>query len=311
MELSINYFKSGMRYKLSRLWLHLYIKPVNGRRWRNWKDKPEVIDGLSTLQLLVQNKLSICRFGDGEFNLIWGNDIGFQKNSHLLMRRLHEIMLSSNPKILIGLPDIFGALNGFRPDTAKWWIEYRLRNLSKFRQMLRGVSKVVDANITRFTTERSTGCPEMFISLFKQIWDGRSISIVEGEKSRLGVGNDLFANARSIERIITPAKQAFDIYDRLLDCCLSQIPQDNVVIIALGPTATVLAYDLAMAGYQALDLGHIDIQYEYYLRGITEKVPIPGKYVNEGGAIGQSPDDSVVDKAYLDSIKVKLTMWNM
>ena len=38
------------------------------------------------------------------------------------------------------------------------------------------------------------------------------------------------------------------------------------MLIALGPTATILAYDLAEKGVQALDVGHIDIEYEWFLR---------------------------------------------
>ena len=37
----------------------------------------------------------------------------------------------------------------------------------------------------------------------KGIWEGRDIIFIEGEKSRLGVGNDLFDNAQSIHRILS------------------------------------------------------------------------------------------------------------
>ena len=57
--------------------------------------------------------------------------------------------------------------------------------------------------------------------------------------------------------------------------------KDHLVIIALGATATVLAYDLTLDGYQALDLGHIDIEYEWFLRGAKTAISIPGKYTNE------------------------------
>ena len=42
------------------------------------------------------------------------------------------------------------------------------------------------------------------------------------------------------------------------------LPKDKLFILALGPMATVLAYDLARLGYRALDLGHIDIEYEWF-----------------------------------------------
>ena len=49
----------------------------------------------------------------------------------------------------------------------------------------------------------------------------------------------------------------------------------------MGPTATVLAYDLSRAGYQAIDIGHLDLEYEWFLRGEGVRVEVPGKYNNE------------------------------
>ena len=56
---------------------------------------------------------------------------------------------------------------------------------------------------------------------------------------------------------------------------------NDLVLLALGPTATVLAYDLAKSGIQALDIGHIDIEYEWYLRKDRTHKKIEGKYVSE------------------------------
>ena len=49
----------------------------------------------------------------------------------------------------------------------------------------------------------------------------------------------------------------------------------------MGPTATILSYDLYKFGYQVIDIGHIDIEYELYLRNASDMIPIPNKYVNE------------------------------
>ena len=127
--------------------------------------------------------------------------------------------------------------------------------------------------------------------------------IVEGEQTRIGVGNDLLDNAANIYRILAPAKNAYDVYDRIVESVQKHTPQGALIIIALGPTATILAYDLAKMGYQSLDLGHFDIQYEYHIRGIHTKEAIPGKYVNEAAAAGQTVDDSAIkDKRYRASI---------
>ena len=47
------------------------------------------------------------------------------------------------------------------------------------------------------------------------IWDQKKILLVEGEKSRLGVGNNLFENAQSVVRVLGPAHDAFDQFDNL------------------------------------------------------------------------------------------------
>ena len=94
------------------------------------------------------------------------------------------------------------------------------------------------------------------------------------------MGNDLFAEASSVERILGPEKNAYDKYDQLLDAAVRH-GKGKLILIALGMTATVLAYDLAQKGYRAIDIGHIDVEYEWLLQGATEKVAIDGKYVNE------------------------------
>ena len=58
------------------------------------------------------------------------------------------------------------------------------------------------------------------------------------------------------------------------------INSDRLVLIALGPTATVLAYDLCNAGYQAVDIGHLDLEYEWFLRKDVEGGPLEFKYVD-------------------------------
>jgi glycosyltransferase family protein len=127
----------------------------------------------------------------------------------------------------------------------------------------------------------------LWFNMLKTVWDKRDVVFVEGEKSRLGVGNDLFDNASTIKRILCPPVNAFGKYDLILNKALEQ-DKNVLFLLALGPTATVLAYDLHKQGYQAIDVGHVDIEYEWYRMGATHKVSVQSKYVNEaltGGEI--------------------------
>ena len=50
-----------------------------------------------------------------------------------------------------------------------------------------------------------------YIQKLKKIWDQKDILIIEGETSRVGIGNDLFNNIKSLKRIICPVHNAFNV----------------------------------------------------------------------------------------------------
>ena len=142
---------------------------------------------------------------------------------------------------------------------------------------------------------------ERVFAKLKMLWDQRDLLIIEGEKTKLGVGNDLLQNAASVKRILCPPQNAFDSYDEILRTALDAY-KGELVLIALGPAATDLAYDLSRNGIQALDVGHMDIEYEWMLQRATEKVQIAGKYTNEansGVEIGECTDPQYLSQIIL------------
>ena len=212
----------------------------------------------------IKYKKSISRFGDGEYHIIFGRNITFEKYNQLLSKRLSEVLNSNEKKLLVGLffPFKKKKLDLYKDSVVKYWSEWLYKNKFRLLNILKKNKKYYSSDITRFYTnfKDKSGVPK-YIKKFKKIWDRKNILIVEGEKSRLGIGNDLFNNAKSIKRIICPNKYAFRVYDKILKSVL-QVDKNNLILIALGPTATILAYDLCKNGYQAIDIGHADIQYE-------------------------------------------------
>lgn len=95
----------------------------------------------------------------------------------------------------------------------------------------------------------------------------------------------MFDNCKSIQRILCPAINAFSKDDEIE---IKKQDASKLILIALGSTATVLAYDLCIEDYQAIDIGHIDIEYEWFLQGVTEVTPVKNKYVDE------NPDGRIV-----------------
>ena len=101
----------------------------------------------------------------------------------------------------------------------------------------------------------------------------KDIIFVEGEASRLGYKMIYFLLQNLLDGLFVLPKMLLinmTRYWKLAKVCITKY----YFIIALGPTATILAYDLANAGYRALDLGHIDIEYEWVLMGAKKKVAI-------------------------------------
>ncbi len=243
--------------------------------------RPNVMNDENTLDYILEHNCSIARFGDGEIDLIYGAGIKFQKPNKELSKRLKQVASSNNDNCLICIPDVLYSkkelYEKLTDEFAAWWHKHIkvVRGLwyKLFRAPLYG-----DACISRFYIEiRDKARTENYVKKLKKLWDKKNIVFVEGGISRLGMGNDLFDNAASVRRIICPAENAFDKYDDILNTTLENTNPDDLIIIALGPTATVLSYDLSLRNRRALDLGHVDIEYEWYLMGATEKVHISGK----------------------------------
>lgn len=271
---------------------------------RKKSPKVEVRSIEETIRYIIDNKASMSRFGDGEFLwMIDGNQNSFQEQSEELKERLLEIVKSDIPNHIVCLSDAFGKLNQYNHFCNRFWARFMVIYRKRWTELLKPGKVYYNTNTTRLYMDYKdkSNCKKNF-ELMKKIWEGRDIVIVEGRYSRLGVGNDLFDKAKGIQRILGPERNAFSYYDELLNAVQNKVGKDKLVLIALGPTATVLAYDLAKLGYQALDVGHIDIEYEWMNMGATEKVPIPSKYVNEAAHGSGRINTNISDEKYLSEI---------
>ena len=239
-----------------------------------------------TIEKIVNEGCSITRYGDGEFDMICGTGMNYQKYDEELAKKLEEVLNSSEDKLLVGINNIID-------------LEFKLlKLLSKNKQYY-------SSNISRFYIDyKDKGFVKEYVRKLRQIWNKKDIIIVEGEQSRLGVGNDLFNNAASIQRIICPSENAFACYGSIL-AEVKKVKKDRLILLALGPTATVLAYDLYKAGYIAIDIGHVDIEYEWFLRKATEKIRIENKYVTEVKD-GRSNIIDIKDEKYYKEIIAKI-----
>lgn len=231
-----------------------------------------ILTSEETIEHILKTDCSVARFGDGEFEMILQPDcdLGFQHRDSTLSERMKNVLRSRNSNLLICIPYSFNDLHGRTKHSRRFWFHWGERSAQHHRtvELLRQhqMREYIygDSQITRpYIAYKTPAHAARIFPKLRQLWQGKDILFVEGEKTRLGVGNDLFDNARSIKRVLCPATNAFDYYNEIVET-VSSVWSGELILLALGPTATVLAADFADMGMRAIDLGHVDIEYEWF-----------------------------------------------
>ena len=235
-----------------------------------------------SLDYLLEKGASVVRFGDGEMDLVAGRSIVYQDFDPELSARLREIMsMESDEHLMICLPDVFTGLERYSIDAQNFW---SLNHLPHFLEKYKNICRAPwygSTFISRPYIDLEDKTPSAgYFAKLKQLWQDKDLLIVEGETSRSGVGNDLFDGARSIKRIICPSRNAYSKLEAIKQA-VREHADNRLILTMLGPTAKVLVYDLVQEGYRALDIGHIDSEYEWFQMGATHKVKLSHKHTAE------------------------------
>ena len=53
---------------------------------------------------------------------------------------------------------------------------------------------------------------------------------------------------------------------------VAESAKTKLLLVSMGACAKALTYDLYLDGYQVIDVGNLDIEYEWFLRGANEFV---------------------------------------
>lgn len=232
---------------------------------------PKVLTQEESVKAILGSNKSVARFGDGEFNLILGNGIGFQEYDETLSRRLKEILMTDDDGMLIGISRRFGALDDVEPNIRNYWRKFMAMHRQELYTMFDFNKTYIDTCMTAHsievddhTTPECRAETEAYYNSVRQIWEGKDITIIKGEGTEK-FAHDIYDNAKSVSFIYGPKAHAFREYDRIL-AEAKQLPKDRLIIAILGPTAKLLAYDLHKLGYRVLDIGHMAKAYDWLHR---------------------------------------------
>lgn len=245
----------------------------------------KILNISESIELIVTNKMSVARFGDGELRWAIGEQPGYfqQDLDETFSLALQDVLINPAPNTAVGLPrSAFGHLEEVTSDNRKAWRYLMWKFGMRWLDIIPKNRVYVDANLSRLYIDRENkNEAQNNYQLLKTLWEGRNVLILEGMHTKFGVGNDLLKNAASVRRIEGPSENAFSKYSELLNATKMYARKDDLILIALGPTATILANDLAKAGIQAVDIGHADVEYEWFLKQVSTRVELDGKHVEE------------------------------
>lgn len=154
------------------------------------KPVPKIHSAESLLNKIKRERSSLCRFGDGEFDIMRGLDRPwFQKKSQGLKNKLIEVICSDISDINIGVAQNFVALDQYKEEDADSIRSYMSHGTRDDIFRFLDFKKVYyDAYVTRpYIIYKDKKHAEKIFKLFKEIWEKRDVVIVEGKYARNGI----------------------------------------------------------------------------------------------------------------------------
>jgi hypothetical protein len=232
------------------------------------------ITGFREMLESIKKGMSIARFGDGEFRVLFQHNSTkknpYQKPSPELSRRLAEILIRRpDSKLMVCIP----VFNPKHDGKGRFYKNMSFHEYYTFRHQEHLPLLVNETYGNAFFSRRHV-FNELTIDEIKQIWRGRNVVFVVPKNGRFAYDDRIFGNIKSKSEINVPPVDAFAEYGRILAECLA-MPKDALFFISAGMTATVLAADLADAGRQALDMGHFPNCYLEYIGEAPEPEKTP------------------------------------
>jgi len=218
-----------------------------------------VIPERETLEAIRERRASIARYGDGELEIMIGVGISFQEYDPELARRLRFILRAPRRDFLVGIPN-FDALQIKTESRRGTWQRYR----RMYSHLVRRDAEYHSAFVSRPASIVGLQSEEYF-QAWQTLWAGREVVIVHHAAAT--ADHAMFRAARGVHFVLCPAKNAFREYGTVLEQAAAHCSRPDVLfLIAAGPTAGVLAWDLAERGAQALDIGHLTAAYDEFTR---------------------------------------------
>lgn len=254
-----------------------------------------------TIDELLHTEKSMVRFGDGEIVMIKGRDLVLQKAQPEIAEGLKKILAYPYDDLIVTIPGVFDTLSDHTKESRQFWRDHLLMCRKTYEKYCNPDRVYYSTFISRcyYFAKDKNRCAQWYDGI-RDIWKDRSVVVVEGERSHNGVGNDLLDRAAGVERIICPPKDAYGSLNRIMEACM-QYDRDRMFLLSVGVAAKFIAMELFEKGYRVLDIGNLDMEYEWYVRGADHKIPLEKHEI-----VGEEANREAGYTEYLQQIKVWL-----
>lgn len=213
------------------------------------------LDDNTCLDFIIQNQKSFIRFGDGEFDILEGKSIHYQKFSVELRERLDQILTEyvesgTSAPYFIGMPAFYLNQNG----KFMWHSRLLLSCWSHTRYYFLKYydKKVKYGDAFLFSKGREPN--------YKRLWDNAHLGqviFVHNKKQYAEHFEKQYGISTTFIKI--PSHNAFTQMDQILIKIMASLrfkDKKSMVILSAGPCGKVLAYELSKKGVWAVDTGH-------------------------------------------------------
>jgi hypothetical protein len=221
---------------------------------------PRVLGDHDTIDWIVQKECSFARLGDGEYRLVMGQGCKTQAKDQNLTGRLREILQNRDPRVLVGILDLYSGKAVATPWRSRARTTARYGTRAWAASYLRPGTTYGCASVTRLCNWALGDRPAWWAKV-GLIWQDRDVLLVTGSAKGVQTLPVIKPRARSVASLQLGKKvNAWSDYEQILGFCLDWSSggwKKSLVLSSLGATATVLAYDLGLRDVQALDIGHL------------------------------------------------------
>jgi hypothetical protein len=215
-----------------------------------------VIDDNATIRKIINNNLSVSRFGDGELVYMHGYTHIWQKTEKTLMEDLQKILSESNNTLLVCIPDFL--------------IDNRITRTGIKLHGWKSPKLALKASIQK---NLCYGSAFVFRPLNRKLSTPKTLPHINKLISYMNSRNVIYVGTKKTFRNFIKPKAVIDdipeinaysfirvIFDLII--ITAEKYEKPLVLVSCGITATVLCSELSKEGIQAIDIGSFFEQYE-------------------------------------------------